>query len=203
MPTDILIRQMRSEDIDAIVRTFAAWNKTRSQYENYLAEQQRGERDILVAFVGDRVVGYGTIVWKPIYEHFRENDIPEIIDLNVITEFQGRGVGSAIISAAEQFVVQHGQSRLGISVVQTKEYVAANRLYPHLGFVPDGHGVKLFDNQLHLIKKLDVLPIATPPGASFSIRVPLKQSSANKAKSISRWVKQSLKRIGSGAEQYR
>ncbi len=204
MPTDIIIKQMREEDIDPIVRTFTAWNKQRQQYEKYLAEQERDERFVLVAYLNNQVIGYGTIVWKPLYRGFREHAIPEIIDLNVINAYQGRGIGSAIITAAEQVVRGRGQFRLGISVVQTPEYTTANRLYPRLGFIPDGTGITMPENQLHLVKDLTSVPIQQPNTDPFSIRLPVGDGPAQtpQLRAVSKWLKQSLKRLGSGAGLY-
>ncbi len=151
--SEMNFKLMAEDDIDLIVRTFRAWCKERSQYEQYLEEQQRGERTILVVYHGTNVVGYGTIVWEPEYELFRREGIPEIIDLNVITEYQGAGIGRALIDALERVAVERNKPYMGISVVQTPEYAKANRLYPRLGYVPDDHGIGQ-DNTLHLIKPL-------------------------------------------------
>ncbi len=150
---DITIHQMTRDDIDPIMRTFKAWNKTHSQYEKYYEEQQQGERTILVAYHGPGVVGYGTIVWEPDYELFRKQGIPEIMDLNVISDYQGYGIGRALIDALERAAVERQKPRMGISVEQTPEYAKANRLYPRLGYIPDGMGTER-DNHLHLIKQL-------------------------------------------------
>ncbi len=151
---EVKIRPMEVDDIDRIMRTFARWHKTRAQYERYWREQQRGERDILLALWGDRVGGYVTRVWASKYAPFRERGIPEIVDLNVITEYQRRGIGTALIRAAERLALQRGRNVIGISVVQSPEYAAANRLYPKLGYVPDGRGITPHDNELHLTREL-------------------------------------------------
>jgi GNAT superfamily N-acetyltransferase len=152
-PADINIQPMTEDDIDPIVKTFKAWNKARTQYEKYLEQQLRGERTILVAYHGLKVVGYGTIVWEPEYELFRQRGIPEIIDLGVINEYQGAGIGRALIGALERVAVGRNKPQMGISVEQTPQYAKANRLYPRLGYVPDGQGTER-DNHLHLIKPL-------------------------------------------------
>jgi GNAT superfamily N-acetyltransferase len=152
-PSEILIKHMAADDINPIVRTFKAWNKQRDQFERYLEEQQRDERTVLVVYHGSKVVGYGTIVWEPDYELFRRQRIPEIVDLNVITEYQGAGIGSALISALERVALERHKPQMGISVEQTPQYAKANRLYPRLGYVPDGQGTER-DNHLHLIKPL-------------------------------------------------
>jgi GNAT superfamily N-acetyltransferase len=153
-PAAIAIRRMREEDIDAIVETFLVWHKYRPQYERYFAEQQRGEREVLVALDQDAVVGYGTVVWRSGYEQFREAGIPEIVDLNVISGYQRRGIGTALIRAAEELVQASGKRVIGITVEQTPEYAAPNRLYPQLGFVPGAYGLTANGRELLLVKQL-------------------------------------------------
>ncbi len=154
MPAEIAIRKMTERDVDEITRTFAVWHKLRAQYQRYFSEQLMGDRLVLVAWCGRKVVGYVTVVWESTYEPFRRAGIPEIVDLNVITEYQRRGIGTALIHAAEEAARQRSYTAVGISVVQSPEYAAANRLYPKLGYVPDGQGVTWYDNELHLIKTL-------------------------------------------------
>jgi GNAT superfamily N-acetyltransferase len=151
--SEITIREMIKTDIDSILQTFVLWNKTRQQYEIYWEEQQRGARTILLALHGKNVIGYGTIVWRPPYSGFREKGIPEIVDLNVINKYQGSGIGSALISASERLVAECGKRVIGISVEQTPAYEKPNRLYPKLGYIPDGAGIDS-ENILHLIKTL-------------------------------------------------
>ncbi|NDJ61221.1 MAG: GNAT family N-acetyltransferase [Chloroflexi bacterium] len=148
---------MTETDIDAIMATFAVWNKTRGQYAGYFKEQQRDQRVVLVAVAPDdreahAVIGYGCVVWRSKYAGFHERNVPEIVDLNVITAHQRQGVGSALIAAAEWLVAGRGFTQIGISVEQSPEYAAAQRLYPQLGYTPVG--CTAHNNQLHLIKAL-------------------------------------------------
>lgn len=154
MCADLAIRKMTERDVDELARTFAVWHKPRAQYQRYFSEQLIGDRLVLVAWYGWKAVGYVTVVWESTYEPFRRAGIPEIVDLNVITEYQRRGIGTALIRAAEDAARQRAYAYIGISVVQSPEYVAANRLYPKLGYVPDGQGVTWYDNELHLVKAL-------------------------------------------------
>jgi GNAT superfamily N-acetyltransferase len=148
----IEIRQMVESDIEGLVATFLVWHKYRAQYLAYLEQQVQGERTVLVAFEGEKVVGYVTIVWVAYYDGFRARGIPEIMDLNVITAYQRRGIGTALIAAAEQVARTRGVPTMGIGVEQTPAYAAPNRLYPKLGYLPDGRG--LSGGVLHLTKEL-------------------------------------------------
>jgi GNAT superfamily N-acetyltransferase len=151
----VMIRPMRSADSEALAELFAAWHKSSEQFERYYLEQLQEQRLVLVAqypTVGQ--VGYVTIVWESQYEQFWRRNIPEIVDLNVMTPFQKQGVGTALLHACEEQAGQRGYRTLGISVVQSADYAPAERLYRALGYVADGFGVTPHDNELHLIKTL-------------------------------------------------
>ena len=149
-----VIRQMQEGDIDKLFASFERWYKPRQKFQRYWVEQQRGERVILVAWDGETVVGYTTLVWQSGYEPFKRQGVPEIVDLNVMTEHQRRGIGTQLIRATEEIAIQHSRLTIGISVEQVGTHLAANRLYPKLGYVPDGNGITPRDNELHLIKRL-------------------------------------------------
>jgi len=61
--------------------------------------------------------------------------------MNVINEHQERGIGRALIHAAERIIAEAGGAVVGIGVGQTPDYAAAQHLYPRLGYVPDGKGI--------------------------------------------------------------
>lgn len=152
----ITIRKMIATDAGAIAEVFETWHKTVEQYERYYLEQLLNKRLVLVAVhPDDGITGYVTILWESNYSHFWRRSIPEIVDLNVWPSFQRRGIGTALIRACEIQAKQRGYSIMGISVVQDDpDYAAARRLYPALGYIPDGFGVTPEDNELHLILNL-------------------------------------------------
>jgi GNAT superfamily N-acetyltransferase len=147
---------MIEDDVDTIAQTFAHWNKRREQYERYWKENQEGKRITLVAVSGKQVLGYTNVIWQPDYEPFREVAIPEINDMNVITEFQKQGIGTALIQEAERIALQYGKEIMGIGFGLTADYDAAQRLYPKLGYIPDGRGAHPtpWGDVLYLTKRL-------------------------------------------------
>jgi len=150
----VSIAEMAEPDVAAIALAFERWHKTTKQYEDYFAQQQRGERAVLVARLAEEVVGYVTLLITSGYAAFREQRIPEIADLNVINEHQRKGIGSALVYAAERLARQRGHAAIGIGVEQSPSYEGANRLYPRLGFEPDGRGITASDSELHRLKPL-------------------------------------------------
>ncbi len=155
MALGIEIRRMSTSDIDAIMLTFERWHKRRTRYEEYLVKQERDERVVLLAWHRDRVVGYVVYTRDSTYHPFHRQGIAEIVDLNVIDEFQRQGVGTALVYECERIAAGEGREVIGISVGQPSEYAAASRMYPALGYVPDGRGITDSDNELHLVKELE------------------------------------------------
>ncbi len=139
---DLSIRLLMVDDIPTIAAAFAAigWNKPASQYEAYLAEQQRGERVALIAWLGDEFAGYVTVVWASGYPPFRDAAIPEISDFNVLPHLRRRGIGSRLLDEAERRIAERS-AIAGIGVGLYPDYGAAQRLYVKRGYVPDGRGI--------------------------------------------------------------
>jgi len=146
---NITIRLLETQDIQVISSAFAdiGWNKPASQYERYLAEQDKGERVVLVAHSGENFAGYVTIVWKSEYPSFAEKGIPEVVDLNVLPASRRQGVGSALMDEAERRVFERADVA-GIGVGISADYGAAQRMYVLRGYVPDGRG--LFRSGKHI-----------------------------------------------------
>lgn len=144
--TDISVLAMRKTDISQIVRAFreANWPKSHALFENYLEEQGVGERYIWIALYLDQVAGYITLKRISLYQHFSNQHIPEIADLNVLPNYRNLGVGSRLLNTAEQKARDHS-NRVGIGVGlyggHDGGYGAAQRLYVKSGYIPDGKGV--------------------------------------------------------------
>ncbi|HSK70873.1 MAG TPA: GNAT family N-acetyltransferase [Pyrinomonadaceae bacterium] len=136
------IRQLTENDCEVISEAFAQqnWNKPLSQYKNYLREQDAGKRQVLIAEFENEFSGYLTIVWQSHYSPFREKNIPEIVDLNVLIKFRNRGIGAALMDAAESLIAERFNI-VGIGVGLTGDYGAAQRLYVKRGYIPDGRGI--------------------------------------------------------------
>lgn len=158
----LIIRQMQATDIEPIAHVFASMNKTRAQYERYWRENVENTRVTLVAWIDAAVVGYTNIIWSSAYAPFRQADIPEINDMNVVAPWRGRGIGRRLIFAAEEIACAHGKSQMGIGVGLTPDYAIAQHLYPRLGYVYDGRGVEMdpWGGAMYLTK-----PLTDPPSA--------------------------------------
>jgi len=144
-----MIRLLESSDIAEIAEAFQqlGWNKPASQYERYLMEQSLGLRHVYVAFVEGRFAGYLTICWHSLYEPFRGESIPEIVDFNVLPKFRRQGIGTQLMDTAENAIAKVNPVA-GIGVGLDPDYGAAQRLYILRGYIPDGRGLHYRDHHV-------------------------------------------------------
>jgi len=157
MNEEISIRRMTADDCEKIPEAFAAqnWNKPPVQYQKYLSEQTTGAREVLIAETGSEFAGYLTIVRQSDFLPFREKDLPEIVDFNVLIKFRNRGIGAKLMEAAENLIAENYQT-VGIRVGLTRDYGAAQRMYVKRGYVPDGLGISQAGNFLRYGDKITV-----------------------------------------------
>lgn len=94
----------------------------------FLARQAAGDAVYLVAWLGPVPVGTGVVRWA--------GGRPEITNLQVPPERQGRGVGTALVRAAEDVVRSRGHAQVVIGVAEDNPRAAA--LYERLGYRDTG-----------------------------------------------------------------
>lgn len=138
----LTIRLLQSLDITPIATAFSelGWDKPASLYEKYLSEQEAGQRVVLVAFLNGEFAGYVTIIWQSHDPDFAIQNIPEIVDFNVLPKFRCQGIGAALMDEAESRVVAVSPV-VGLGVGMTADYGSAQRMYAKRGFIPDGRGL--------------------------------------------------------------
>ena len=136
------IQLLERSDIAEIAEAFneMGWNKPALQYERYLMEQALKIRDMYLARVNGQFAGYLTICWQSAYASFREKNIPEIMDFNVLFKFRRMGIGTQLMDLAEAEIAKVSPVA-GIGVGMTHDYGAAQRLYVMRGYIPDGNGL--------------------------------------------------------------
>ncbi|HKY53063.1 MAG TPA: GNAT family N-acetyltransferase [Anaerolineales bacterium] len=142
MKARVMIRLLEKGDIQKMAEAFYKfdWNKSVSLYERYYREQMDNIRAIYVAFVEDQFAGYLTICWTSSYEPFEEENIPEIVDFNVLPNYRRRGIGTQLMDKAESEIAKVS-SIAGIGVGMDSDYGPAQRLYALRGYIPDGRGL--------------------------------------------------------------
>ena len=140
---NLKITPLQVEHISQVVAAFSAigWHKPASIYEQYLQEQAQNTRKAWLAFQDEHFVGYVTLNLESLYFSFKEQNIPEIMDLNVLPTYRQHGVGSYLLDIAEKWAFDMGYETVGLGVGLHKDYGAAQRLYIKHGYIPDGLGV--------------------------------------------------------------
>ncbi|MFA4872421.1 MAG: GNAT family N-acetyltransferase [Patescibacteria group bacterium] len=153
----LLIRKLQNHDAEIISSAFneIRWNKPASQYKHYFTEQKVGKRLVLVAFVNKKFVGYLTIVWKSNYPPFKNGNIPEVVDLNVLPKYQRQKIGTKLMDEAEKIISKKSKV-VGIGVGLAPGYNAAQRMYVRRGFIPDGLGVEYNEKSVKYGQKIVV-----------------------------------------------
>jgi GNAT superfamily N-acetyltransferase len=126
---------------DADLATLVAVLGERHFFTDRLARQQRGGGVLLVAWLDGQPVGEAFLECEPAAEpEVRRHlpGVPRLDHLEVLGPFQGRGIGTALIGAAEATARQLGyeQIALGVGLDNPK----ARRLYERLGYADWGHG---------------------------------------------------------------
>lgn len=141
----LAIRNLRPEDAAAFAMGFAAqgWHKPAEQYQRYYEEQQRGERRVFVAQWDGVLAGYVTLCPKASRGPFA--GCPEIVDFNVLKCFQWRGIGNALLDAAEEAAFSFSEV-VTLAVGMHAGYGTAQRMYVKRGYLPDGSGLWYADH---------------------------------------------------------
>jgi len=114
--------------------------KRTGKFRLFCKDQKKDLMVVFVAHADDKYVGHAKVVWDSDYPHFSKDRVPEIQDLNVLPAYRNQGIGTAIINACETQAFTRSNV-VGIGVGLHPGYNNAQKLYPKLGYIPDGHGV--------------------------------------------------------------
>nr|WP_106225324.1 GNAT family N-acetyltransferase [Legionella pneumophila] len=143
---NVIIKVLELSEIPILVNAFqkANWQKPASLFEAYYQEQQKFLRVVWVAYFREQIAGYVTLKWISQYQSFAHQQIPEIMDLNVLPSFRKQGVGTALLQAAEEKAASESDVvGIGVGLYGGHDggYGQAQRLYVNRGYIPDGLGV--------------------------------------------------------------
>lgn len=137
------IRPITKEDCKAFETAFKkqGWDsKTEVMFIEYFKQQRQGTRKVFVAEFQGQLLGYTTMLREASEGPFLGKRIPEIVDLNVLEEFQHLGVGSALLDACEREAMRFSDC-ICLGVGLHSGYGKAQRLYVKRGYVFDGSGI--------------------------------------------------------------
>jgi GNAT superfamily N-acetyltransferase len=136
----IRIQRATIEDVDSIVPLFEAYRLFYRQAGDpagarafLRARLERDESVIFLAFDGELAVGFTQLY--PLFSSAAMRRIFLLNDLFVAPEARGRGLGSALLSAAADFGRQEGALRLQLSTEVTN--ATAQAVYERAGWKRD------------------------------------------------------------------
>lgn len=138
----------RSCDIELLDRHMGSPGAT-SFHARRFARQEAGQSTYLVAWVDGRPVGHTELRWTGCAAPEITADCPEIGSLAVWPEeLRSRGIGSALVRAAEELARGRGLGVVGIGV--GKDNKRAGALYTRLGYravadYPDRYSYEVHD----------------------------------------------------------
>lgn len=139
----MIVRQATADDAVWMQSSFDAgmgWTKPGGYFAECCRQQAAGGRVLLVAEEDHAYRGHVNVVWEPEYPPYREQQIPEIVDLNVLPAYRRQGIGTQLLDAAERLIHQRS-SKAGIGFGLYASYGPAQRMYVLRGYVPDGKGI--------------------------------------------------------------
>lgn len=139
---NLIIRKMEKSDVKTICAEEAAqgWHPNPFQYEMRLKDMESGKSIAFIAEYHGEVAGYNNLYFNPNEGAFAGQKIPEVVDLGVFERFQCKGIGSALMDAAEAAAMEVSPS-ICIGVGLHSGYGEAQRMYIKRGYIPDGSGV--------------------------------------------------------------
>ena|SRR5215218_7401215 len=115
MTAQVEIRSGSVADLDALSAALGQ----RDYFTDHLARQDDGRGVLLVAWLDGRPVGDGFLSWEPAEDpevRRRLPGVPELGHLEVVGPLWGRGIGTALIRAAEATARRFGHNRLLLGV---------------------------------------------------------------------------------------
>ncbi len=116
------------------------WHTDVSKFEEELRHQEEGRCVCLTAEWEGEPAGYVSVYLSPIEGPFADKGWPEINDLCVLQKYQGKGIGRALMDAAEALAARYSNT-VCLSVGLHAGYGRAQRMYVLRGYMPDGSGV--------------------------------------------------------------
>ena len=156
-------------------RLRVAWPTRDDVHRFHVGRTADGSTTYLVAWDGDEPLGVGVLNWTgPVGARARaaHPDVVKLNHLQVRAGSRGRGVGSALIGAAEQAVRDRGLDRLAVGIADDNP--DAERLYRRLGYAATGvwdvteyawtddRGVRREERERHqlLVKRLHLFVVS-------------------------------------------
>jgi GNAT superfamily N-acetyltransferase len=132
-----VIERLTEDRVEELCKAFPPHEGHEGYFQTCYEAQGRGELIVLVARVGDELLGYLKVMWASDDAWLRTHEIPEINDLKVAPARRRQGIASRLMDAAEA-IIRERSPIAGIGVGLHPGYAAAQRMYALRGYVPNG-----------------------------------------------------------------
>ena len=141
--TNIRLKEISGNDLDIFQLSFKGTylSDRFDLFKRYLKEHTEKNRYVLLACSDEKIVGYVTLKYVSGYKNFARNNIPEIVDFNVVPRFRNQGIGRKLLKRIESVAKKSGYAQIGIGVGLSEDYGAAQRLYVKMNYIPDATGL--------------------------------------------------------------
>jgi ribosomal-protein-alanine N-acetyltransferase len=135
----LVIREARSTDIDALTRLEAeCFASDRLSRRSLASLAKSSSACVLVANDADGTVGYAVVLMR------RGGRRARLYSIAVTSMAAGRGIGSGLLSAAEDIARRRGATRLHLEV--RADNVKAVALYERAGYRPAGRRLDYYED---------------------------------------------------------
>ena len=140
---------MKASDIKQMDEGFVSqgWGSRIEVLEKYLREQENGTRYVVFAEVDGKAVGYATLMQNDPHGPFANQNLPVVVDFNVLEAYQRNGIGNEILARIEAKAAETSDI-ITLGVGMHPGYGPAQRLYIKRGYVPVGDGLWYRDHKL-------------------------------------------------------
>ena len=137
-----VIRRLRQEDAQVFTEEEKAqgWHADIAKYLGRLEDQEAGKCVSLAAELDGHPAGYVNVYRNGEEGLLGGRGVPIIVDLGVLQKYQRRGIGTALMDAAEKIAAEWSDT-VYLAVGLHNGYGSAQRMYVKRGYIPDGTGV--------------------------------------------------------------
>ncbi len=141
--SSFLIQQLDTHNIQAFMDFVSHFdpNGDAEYYERCVERHKDKSLVVIMGLLDEDIIGFCLLNTQPKYGYFQKCNLPEIQDLNVLSQYRRHGYGQALVQYCEDLAQRLGYSEMGIGVGLDYTFGAAQRLYARLGYIPDGSGI--------------------------------------------------------------